>query len=227
MQRIIVFTLFISFTLIGCKKNELKQPTDVSFKMDINRNPSNSGHLIFNSGSILLAAFEIEGTRQEGDPIAFSKSFPQGLSVNFSPTNTISELFFNIPQGVYNDLDISFETFDDNGDITILVEGQYTNQSSVTFPLRFEFSSSEYFSINGESSSGSSTIVLNKDTPATTLITFDPIYWFGTISNNMFNNADLVNIGGQMTILINESNNSDIYDIVADRIDETTSASFN
>lgn len=227
MQRIIVFSLLIFLTLQGCKKNQLKIPTDVSFKMDINRNPSNTGHLVFNNGSILLAAFDIEGTRQEGDPIAFSKSFPQGLSVNFSPTNTISDLFFNIPQGVYTDLDVSFETFDDNGDITILVEGQYTNQSSVTFPLRFEFLSSEYFSINGESGSGSGTIVLNKDTPVSTLVKFDPIYWFGTISNNMFNNADLVNIGGQMTILINESNNSDIYDIVADRIDETTSATFN
>lgn len=227
MQRIIVFSLLIFLTLQGCKKDDLKLPTDVSFKMDINRNPSSTGHLVFNNGSILLAAFDIEGTRQEGDPIAFSKSFPQGLSINFSPTNNISELFFTIPQGVYTDLDISFETFDDNGGITILVEGQYTNQSSVTFPLRFEFLSSEYFSINGKSGSGSGTIVLNKDTPMSSFVKLDPIYWFGTISNNMFNNADLVNIGGQMTILINESNNSDIYDIVADRIDETTSATFN
>jgi hypothetical protein len=227
MQRIIVFSLVISLILQGCKKDDLKLPTDVSFKMDINRNLSNTGHLVFNSGSILLAAFDIEGTRQEGDPISFGKSFPQGLSVSFSPTNNISDLFFNIPQGVYTDLDISFETFDDNGDITILVEGQYTNQSNITFPLRFECLSSEYFSINGESGSGSSTIVLNKDTPVTSFVKFDPIYWFGTISNNKFNNADLVNIGGQMTILINESNNSDIYDIVVDRIDETTSAIFN
>lgn len=225
MQKIIVLTLTIFITIIGCKKDELKLPTDVSFKMDINRNPSASGHLIFNNGFILLSEFEIEGTRQEGDPFLFNKSFPKGLMINFNPTNSISELEFDIPQGIYTDMDISFETFDDNDDITILVEGTYTNQSNISYPIRFEFLSSEYFNINGESESG--TIVLNKDKPITAFVKFDPIYWFDSISNNMLNNAELIDLGGELTILINENENTNIYDIVVDRIDEKTSVIFN
>jgi len=225
MQRIIVLALILSITILGCKKNELKVPTDVSFSLDINRNPSSSGHLVFNNGFIVLSEFEIEGTRQEGDPFLFNKSFPEGLIINFNPTNSISDLELKIPQGIYTDIDISFETFDDNDDITILVEGIYTNQSNISFPIRFEFLSSEYFSINGESESG--TIVLNKNKPITAFVKFDPIYWFDSISSNMLNNAELFDVGGELIILINENENTDIYDIVVDRIDEKTSAIFN
>lgn len=218
------FGLVIS--LSSCKKNELKKPADVSVKMDINRQASTQGHLVFTSGYIRLADFNVEGTRQEGGPVEMSKTFPQGYVIEYSPTSTIQELFLDIPQGNYTDLDINFNTFDDNDDITIQVVGTYTNQSSQTFPVIYEFMSSEYFSINGESETGNPIITLDKNIPATTFIEFDPIYWFDVITDNAWNNADLVDVQGSMTILINEDVNSNIYDLVADRIDETTSATF-
>jgi len=211
----------------GCKKNQLKKPTDVSFKMDINRNTSANGKLVFTSGTILLASFDVEGEREEGDPIAFTRSFSSGLLVNFSPDNSISEIQYDIPQGVYTSLDVNFSTFDDFGGNTIVVNGIYTNNASNDIPVRYEFLSSEYFSISGEDYSGSSSIVLDKDTPANTLIKLDPIHWFSIITTNMMENADLVNVGGIMTILINESVNDNIYDLIADRIDESTEAVFN
>jgi len=221
MKKYSYLILIFSIIITGCKKKQLKTPTDVSFQMDINRSPSNSGHLVFNSGSILLANFNVEGERQEGGPISFNKSFSQGLSINLNSTS-IPDLVFDIPQGNYYSLSVSFLTFDDNGDITIQVDGTYTNQLGSSFPLRLEFLSGEYFSVVGEDESGEATIVLKKDVSATSLIKFDPIYWFGLISYGMFDNATLVNIGGQQTILINESVNSNIYDLVVDRIDHTT-----
>ncbi|MBL4862816.1 MAG: hypothetical protein JKY09_07365 [Crocinitomicaceae bacterium] len=228
MKKSIAF-LFILFVLVatGCKKNQLKKPTDVSFKMDINRNTSANGKLVFTSGTILLASFDVEGEREEGDPIAFTRSFSSGLLVNFSPDNSISEIQYDIPQGVYTSLDVNFSTFDDFGGNTIVVNGIYTNNASNDIPVRYEFLSSEYFSISGEDYSGSSSIVLDKDTPANTLIKLDPIHWFSIITTNMMENADLVNVGGIMTILINESVNDNIYDLIADRIDESTEAVFN
>ncbi len=214
--------ILLNFFLLSCKKNEFKKPTSVSFKMDINRNVNNQGNLSFNSGYIFLADFSVSGERQEGEPISFNKSFPQGLKVEFDEINIVPELNFDIPQGSYYSLVIAFNTFDDNGDNTIVVNGTYTNISGVTYPLRFEFLSSEYFSIVGEDDEGAATIILEKDVPATSLIKFDPIYWFGLVSSSMFDNASLTNINGQMTILVNEDNNSNIYDIVVDRIDETT-----
>lgn len=219
-----IYYILLFFVLIGCKKNELKKPTDVSFKMDINRNANNQGYLVFNSGSVLLADFIIEGERLEGEDVDFSKSFPQGLSIEMNENIAIPELIFDIPQGNYTSLVVAFNTFDDNGDVTILIDGTYTNQSGVNIPVRFEFMSSEYFSVVGEDDDGFSTIILEKDISAISLIKFDPIYWFSIVSSNMFDNATLADVNGQQTILINENVNSDIYDIVVDRLDDTTEA---
>jgi hypothetical protein len=228
MSKILVISviLALSFGQQSCKKSELKKPADVSVKMDINRQQSTSGDLVFTAGYIRLADFSVEGTRQEGAPVEMSKEFPSGEVITFSPTDFISALYLDIPQGNYTDLDISFNTFDDNDQPTIQVEGTYTNQSSQSFPVIFEFESSESFSINGESETAEPIIVLDKNVPAVSFIQFDPVYWFDIVTTNQWNNADLVDIGGTMTILINDSENENIYDVVADRVDEATEATF-
>ena len=224
-MRILLIISAIIF-LIGCSKKELNEPASVSIRMDINRAQSSSGHLEFDYGYIRLASFGVEGVRQEGPEVELSKEFETGNVHNFSSTAPVSNLDIAIPQGNYIDLDINFNTFDDNGDPTILVEGIYKNQASQNIPVRFEFLSSESFSINSEAEDGNSVIELDKDFNSNALITLDPIYWFDLISINSWENATLTEINGEMTILINESVNSSIYDNVVDRIDEQTSSVF-
>jgi hypothetical protein len=227
-MRTALFILLIgllSVFLTSCKKRRLKQPTTVSFNIDINRSTSGDGTIVFESGTIFLSSFSVEGERQEGDPIAFAREF-NGLAVDFSASSQVSELQFDIPQGVYTELEVSFETFDDNGDYTIVTNGWYTNTGGTDIPIRFEFSSSETFEITGEDSANSGLIVLEKDIPASALIQLDPIYWFDILTINQLENATLTAINGTPTILINESTNTNLYDLMADRIDDSTEATF-
>lgn len=217
--------LFVGVALIGCKKNQLKKPTDVSFKLTINKDLSSNGKLVFTSGTFWLSEFDVAGTRQEGDPIAFSKSFPGGLAINFS-SNAISELDFDIPQGVYTNLEVEFDALESSGGISLVVNGTYVNNSMTNIPVRFEFMSAETFAIEGEDYAGSSTIVLDKDVPLSALIELDPIYWFDIVPANMLENATLTDVEGTMTLLINENVNEDIYDLLADRVDESAEAVF-
>jgi hypothetical protein len=224
MKISILYISLIFFFTIGCKKNELKKPTDVTFKMDINRNVSQQGNLVFTEGNILIQDFSIEGERKEGESVSFSKSFPQGLSINFSPTTNISELVFDIPQGDYYSLVIAFSTKYNNGNSSISVKGAYTNTSGVIFPLLYEFKDDDVISIVGEDDEGDATIILDKDVPVNTLVQFDPVYWFATVSNSLFDSATLVDVNGTQTILVNSSTNEDIYDLVVDRMEETALA---
>lgn len=220
--------LFIGLILFAfsCKKNMLKKPTDVSVKMDINRSTSSNGRYSFSSGTINLASFSVDGERVEGDNIYFENEFPNGLLINFS-SNKIAELNYDIPQGSYERLEIAFETFDDISDITIVINGIYKNNSNVSIPIKFEFMSSEYFSIVSEDYSGSTNIILDKDTPANALIQFNPLYWFDIVPLNLMENADLVNVSGTQTILINDSENDNIYSLIVNRIEQSTESKFN
>ena len=224
---LIVVLIAVFFATSSCdKRKKWKLPTDVGFKMDINRSTSSNGKLVFTSGTIILEEFDFEGEREQGDDVYFTKSFPGGLSIPFDPNGNIAELDFDIPQGTYNRISISFETFDDLGDDNIVVNGTYTNTSGTDYPIRFEFKSAEYFDIVAEDYSGSSQIILDKDIAVSTKIQLDPIHWFQVVSTSLLDNADVVNVGGTPTIVISEDENDDIFDLVVDRLDESTEAVF-
>lgn len=223
----ILILLFLALLYFpSCKKNQLKKPTDVSFKADINRASNSSGSLIFTGGNINIAEFDIEGKRQQGDDISFSKEFENGLLINFDPNNSIPEIDFDIPQGIYESLEISFKTFENESDITITCLGEYTKNSGTIIPLQFEFMSSEYFSISAEDDNGSANVTLDKDTPAIGLIIFDPIYWFEIIPPSSLENASLTELNGIETLLINESANENLYELIVSRIEESTEIFF-
>ena len=226
-MKLLLFLAVPIFMAVSCKKNQLKKPTDVTFNIDINRNQSSDGKLVFTSGTINLSSFSVSGVRQEGDPVSFSNSFSGGLLLNFSSTGTIAQLDYDIPQGVYTSLEVSFETYEGPGDVTIVVNGTFTNNVGTDIPVTFEFMSSESFEIESEDAMNSGLVILDKDTPANALIKLDPIHWFDILSNNQLENATLTNVGGTMTLLINEEKNENLYDLLADRVDESTESVFN
>lgn len=221
---ILLMAILLALPISSCRKNKWKKPTDVKTIMDINRLSSSSGNLRFTGGYIRLASFSIQGQREQGDDIYFNQEWSNGAVINFDNSAFQSQLDYDIPQGSYTLFELDFETFDDNGDISILVEGIYTNQSGADIPLRFEFLDAETFEVFAESNDGGPAIILDKDVVSTLAIELDPVYWFQLVSISMLENADLTNISGVPTIVISDSENSDIFDIIADRVDESAEA---
>jgi len=206
------------FALISCKRDKWNEPAAVSFVVDINRSPGLSDKLVFSSGKIVFENFSFEGERVQGDDVYFSNSYPSGLSVTFDANNTIGDLDFDIPQGTFTRIQISFSTYGTSSDNHIEMTGVYSTGRGTTFPLKFEYNAKESFSVMAQNTSGSNEIVLNKDTPVKPKIVFDPIYWFQPVSLNLLNNAEVVDINGTSTILINSTTNIDIYNIVVNRV---------
>ena len=221
----ILIIVFLISSFISCK-NEWKLPTEVGFKIDINREPNSDGTLVFTDGEIIIETFEFDGEREQGDDVYFSKSFEQGLIIPFSSSSVVEELDFDIPQGTYSKIVISFETFDKFDNINIIVNGFYTNSSSERIPIRFEFTPSEEFDIVAVDYSGSNQIILNKDHPVNAQIEINPIHWFQVVSSSLLDDADLVDINGTQTLLISDDENEDIFDLIIDRLDESLEAVF-
>ena len=206
------------FALISCKKDKWNEPANVSFVVDINRSPGLSDKLVFSSGKIVFENFSFEGDRVQGDDVYFLNSYSSGLNVTFDANNTVGDLDFEIPQGTFTRIQISFSTFGNSNDNHIEMTGTYSIGRDTAFPLKFEYNAKESFSVMAQNTSGSNEIVLNKETPAKPRIVFDPIYWFQPVSLNLLNNADVVDINGTSTILINSTTNIEIYNIVVNRV---------
>lgn len=224
--------LLIGCTLVfsaSCKKPEdqWKIPTSLKFKADINRSSCLGGNLSFDGGNLMISEFTFEGTREQGGPVDFTKTY-SGLNVPFC-SNPVSEWSFAVPQGTYSEIKIGYKTFGNSGDNHIVVLGTYKNTlNNNTFPVRFEYQDSEVYSIIGNSSYGGPQIVLNKDLQTNAEIIMNPVYWFQVVTTNLMDTASLTNIGGVQTILINKITNSTIYNTVKDRIDDNvTQVDFN
>lgn len=226
VQRGILVILLYSFCFYSCKKDKWDEPTNVKFIVDINRTPGLGGKLTFSKGTIVLENFSFDGDRVQGDDVYFSNSYSTGLNISFNSNATVGELNYDIPQGTFTRIKIAFSTYGSTNDNHIVIEGIFNSSMGNDYPIRFEFKAKESFSVISQNSSGSSEIILKKDNPMTPKIIFDPVYWFLPVSQNLLNNADIVDIGGIQTILINSSTNTEIFDIVASRIGDEVKITF-
>lgn len=220
----VAIILSLSLGVLSC--NKWKEPTDVDFHVDIDKTSSLGGQLSFSGGHINIEYFDFDGDREKGEDVFFSNDFNNGLLIPFDESQVVTELEFMIPQGEYKRIDIGFRTFDDNNDVCILVEGTYTYSGGGSIPIRFEFKDSEQFRIRAEDSGGGN-IILDKDHTSPARIILDPNHWFQPVPISYFENADITNLSGTNTILIDKSTNDAIYDIVLDRLDESALIEFN
>ncbi|OFX28237.1 MAG: hypothetical protein A2X08_14380 [Bacteroidetes bacterium GWA2_32_17] len=219
-QRSFLIILLFFLSIFSCNKDKWNEPTNVKFIVDINRSSGIGGKLAFTSGNIVLENFSFDGNRVQGDDVYFSNSYPTGLNINYNSNATVGELNYDIPQGTFTKIQIAFSTFGSTSDNHIIIEGTYNMGMNNNYPIRFEFKSKESFSVLSQNVSGASEIILKKDNPLTPKIIFDPIYWFLPISQNLLNSANVVDVNGTPTILINNSTNTEIFNIIASRIGE-------
>lgn len=213
----------------GCRKErELKMPVDVSFVMDMSRNPGVNGQLYFQSGSILVGQLNFEGDRIEGDDVYFTKSYPGGMEIPFDEDAVVAEWDFDIPQGTYEKITLQLQSYGDPSEERISVRGYYFNTSTFqSYPMILEIEADDVHTINAVNASGGNTIILDKDIPAKGTIRFSPTRWFQTVTTSDLNNATLTIINNMPTILISDSVNEDIFDKVMDDLENSATLTFN
>ncbi|MDD2634075.1 MAG: hypothetical protein PHW82_01090 [Bacteroidales bacterium] len=112
MKKISILLIVISLAwLVSCDDNDVwKLPTAVNVKMNLLESETDIFEVT--AGAITIASIEVEGERNEGDNIYFVRNIASGLSIAFNKESTSKELDFDIPQGIYPRLKISFETYE-------------------------------------------------------------------------------------------------------------------
>lgn len=225
---IIAGVLLVVITFSSCEKKKWKKPTDVSFGFRLNSNSGN-GLIKFSSGYFLLSRIDFSGDRNQGSsPVEFSKDYEPNSQIYFNPNVLSGSISFDIPQGTYTKIDMKVRTEEQqNNAPTLIIYGTYINTISDTIAVRFEFTSGESFEIQGVNSSGGTEILLMEDKPSSTSIIFNPKYWFDVVPQSMLESATIVLESNIQTMIINESDNDDIYQLVVGRIKDGNELIFN
>jgi hypothetical protein len=226
--------LFVAFIILFAScGTKWKETTNVGVRFSMLQNSNK--FFSTTSATMVVGEIDFSGIRKEGGNVSFSRveTTPLSLTLNNWTTASYSDSY-DIPQGVYTSINLVVKAVSQNAVPSISVSGTFTKMPDTmdlddkpqTTPVLFELNSGENFTMNAAATNGSNQIVLIAGTPATCQITFDAGYWFATVTENQFKNATKYKVNGVNTIVINETQNEDIYSLVVARINQTPTAVF-
>ena len=177
----------------------------------------NANSLVFNTGSVIIREIVFDGELVTGDSTqSVSITHAQIATINLVTGNATPAVEVEIPVGTYRWVNLGIEIQDENDIPSVVAEGTYTNADGIETPVRFEFNSGEVFEAEAPEHT------FQDGTNAVAEIDFSPAVWFSTITSTQLDNATRTD----GVIVVSESSNSAIFDIVADGLDNATQATF-
>jgi hypothetical protein len=225
----VVTVLMVVMLAVGCGK-KWKKPTEVSLTFTAPAVATNSsapaeGQFQITGGELEVSSLNVFGIRKQSNDIDFSDNTHQTYSLNSGPDAALYR--FDIPQGTYTDLRFLLSTQTNGNDPSIFVHGMYTNDEGETATVLFKYRVTDIISVQAFDSDGSSEVVLIADEDRGLAINLDIEYWFGAISNDMWEEAEHQGNSGNSSIHIEDGgDNSDLYEAIKNRIHDGFSASF-
>ncbi len=243
MKGRILFIVLSALLISGaCSKDPLTQPSNVSFEFTMNgfdlsddkaniiltdpqsNNPGTPGasnHFIIDHGTLTIASLEFEGRREQGQDVFFESDLGQAIVANLSDGTTSVPVRFDIPQGVYNRLEVVLN-LGENEQAPLVLHGRLTKGPMQDYPVRFEYRFTERVRIKGRGRQNQQ-IVLQADKQSLARIELQAENLFRLINMGMIMNATIVNEGGQDVILIDNTNNLPIFNMIANRLSNSFS----
>lgn len=170
-----------------------------------------SDRISFATGIITIEEIGFEAESADGlTEIEFE--LEQQVVIDFATGLTTPDIgFISIPAGFYEEVEIEMELADDLEMPAMVLNGAYVSPEGEIHQVRFEFNSGETFEVEREGS-----IVFEENETAVAQITIDPRAWFAQVTDDEMLGATK-DING--VIVISTTQNSDIFDIVADGLD--------
>src|ERR1051325_5081131 len=177
MKSVLKTSLIICILALASCGKKWKEPTQVTFRAQLAN--SGSGPVHFTSGSIVLDKVTFTGEREQGENhVNIEKPF-EPVQLPLENNSSGYGVSLDVPQGTYNDIDITIETNSQLNGSCILLTGYYINSNNDSICVQFNFKASDQYKIKAKPSGGKSEIVLVSGDPTSCVIMADPGYWFG------------------------------------------------
>lgn len=212
----------LTFSIFACGEEDAgpeQKDAQVSLTFNTVTSPGTSGSggkvlasgLSFSSGFITIREVQFEA---ESDSDSVEVDFEQVTKIDFATAASTPDLSsLAIPAGTYREIEVEIELQDDGDSPAVVLEGTFTHDE-VSHPIRFEFNSGETFEVEKEG-----VITFEGGESIVAQITFDPYLWFMEVESEQLAAATK---NAEGVIVISETQNADIFDVVADGLDLAT-----
>lgn len=226
-MRKVFFFVFISliFLALSCEKDNLTLPVQVDFEftMDSFRSEGAKNASAFfeiDKGIINIQEIEFDGRRDQGEDYYFTSGFDSLVQAQLHNKIISQNISYDIPQGVYNRINLNLSIGDGNED-ALCLEGRFQKGFMQEVQIIFKYSFQEQIEIKAKNSIGNDQIVLSKDAQMKANIIFNVPNLFQLVNMNMIQNAEITIKEEKEVIEINKENNIDIFNLLATRLDNS------
>jgi len=226
-MRKVIYLVIISFVVSAssCEKEDFTLPTQVNFEFTMESFYSEGGlkagpSFDIDEGTLVVKAIEFDGRRDQGGDYYFTSEFSTPVKAEMHNGNMNQIVSYNIPQGVYNRIELNLSIGDGNED-ALCLNGRFQVGPFVEIPVRIEYAFQEQIRIRATNKDGNEQIVLKKDIPSTATVIFNVPFLFQLVNIGMILDAERVQLEGEEVILINNEKNTDIFNLLATRLDNS------
>ncbi|MFD2515920.1 hypothetical protein ACFSRY_18760 [Pontibacter locisalis] len=212
----------LAFGLFSCDSEDNASPTaqvglnfaTVNTAAPLNGRLATTSSLAFTSGTIVLSQVQFEG-ENEADSLEVEFELEQDVTIDFATGATSPDISaVGFKPGTYEEIEVELELQDEGTKPAVVLNGTFTDAQGQQHPVRFEFNSAETFEVEREG-----TITFTEGQSAVAQVTFDPTAWFAGVTAAQLSAATK---NTQGVIVISETQNAGIFDIVADGLDLAT-----
>jgi hypothetical protein len=213
--------------------------TELLLELDASNDSQTDLPLEVTGASLCLQGIGFDGYRESGENYFFTKAFPDSLRVSFSKNNAGKVMQFEMPQGIYNRIEIKMELpagkeSNLGGDISnrsavvggVEIWGDYKNTHGVKVPFLFVYTSLDEFRYTAKTTSGSQQVVVKDNGTRQARLKFNAQQWMDLINPRMLQSAKPSMVNGVPTLVISKKQNDHIYNLLANRIERSANLLF-
>ncbi len=224
----LVFLLMFS----SCSKDPLTLPSKVVFDFELISHEEGAGlksgfpidppfgKITVDQGTLVISSIEFDGRRDQGRDVFFVSDLQEPVIVDLEKGDSSMELSFDIPQGVYNRIELFINL--GNGDGTsLLLEGMIKKGRQAEIPVIFEYNIPEQIRVRAEPENKGNQIVLTRDKPSKARIIVDAGEVFQFVKLPVLQQATVSVLGDENIIIISPENNINIFNSMASRIERS------
>lgn len=215
--------IILLFLFISCEKEDFTKPSPTTFSFILLGTSNSIEHLSFSKIQLIIKEFEFEGVRNNAPDFFFEEVFEEDLNLEWPAS--VEMLDFEIPQGVYETVEISFRLSGQNEN-GVTIEGIYRSlEQRRNVLLLAEIGRDQSLEMAAETEDGSSAISFTKGTLNQASIEFDATGLFGTISRDRMEQA-VNELDVEETLIISEELNSDILNVLESQLQDYMKVTF-
>jgi len=214
----------IILLVLGSCEKKFKETSPLNLKVKM-INPDVSDFVTLKTGQIYLSTFGITGDRKQGDDVLFMNNLPADSYADLKTETVSPAVNYSLPQGTYTNLVVNMGIKPKDSIGAIVLQGEYVEEEEggehEIHRFIFRYDPETLYSLN-TTLSGEINVVSDQNTSANVIL--DVKYLFANISEQMWHSSHHIEIDGVETILINETENTTIYNLLISRLNAAFSA---